>query len=72
MSKTIASPTKSDLKAAAELDAMADAIDPGLTNNETAALDDIAFGQAIAKQGAARQLRIRAAELRQDPDARYM
>lgn len=72
MTKTAAAPTKADLKAAAELDAMADAIDPGLSDNEITALGDLEFGQAIAKGGAARQLRKRAAELRGDENARYM
>lgn len=69
--KTSAS-SKADLRAAEELDAMAIAVDPGLTQEETSALDDLGFGQAIAKQGMARQLRRRAAELRQDPNARFM
>jgi hypothetical protein len=69
---TRTAPSKADLKAAAELDAMADAIDPGLTDEQISALGDLEFGRAVAKQGAARQLRKRAAELRQDPEARWM
>jgi hypothetical protein len=70
MTKT-AAPTKADIKAATELDAMADLIDPKLSHDTMCALTDLEFGQAIAKEGVARQLRIRAAELRGD-DTRGM
>ncbi len=71
MTKT-AAPSKADLKAADELDAMAASIDPGLSHEAITALDDLKFGQAIASQGAARLLRKRAAELRGDENARCM
>lgn len=64
---TTAAPTKADLHTARELDAMAEQIDPRLTDAEMHACNDLDFGVAVAKSGAARQLRVRAAELRQEP-----
>ncbi len=64
---TTATPTKADLHTARELDAMAEQIDPCLTDAEMHACNDLDFGLAVAKSGAARQLRVRAAELRQEP-----
>ncbi len=63
---TTAAPTKADLHTARELDAMAEAIDPGFSDERMHALDDLNFGIAAAKQGAALQLRTRAAELRNE------
>ncbi len=45
---------------------MAEAIDPGFSDERMHALDDLNFGIAAAKQGAALQLRTRAAELRNE------
>lgn len=61
---TKTAPTKSDLKAAAELDAMAEQLCPSMSHDAVCALDDLAFGQRIAMEGASRQLRERAAALR--------
>ena len=60
-------PTKADIKAAEELEAMAAIIDPNLPSQHVSALPDLEFGQTVAKEGAARQLRERAAQLRQVP-----
>lgn len=72
MQTKTAAPSKADLRAADELDAMADQIDPAVSENTISTMDDLAFGRTVAQQGAARQLRKRAAELRQNPRARYM
>lgn len=61
---TTANPTRADRRAADELDAMADQLAHGLTNDEVSALDDLHFGQAIAVEGAVLRLRQRAAHLR--------
>jgi hypothetical protein len=57
-------PTKVDLRIAEELDRLAAEIDPKVPHAEMCKLDDLQYGQVIAREGVAIDLRRRAADIR--------